>query len=128
MHETVQPSDLSFFSTLVAAGSLSAAARELGLSPAAVSKHLTQMETRAGLSFINRTTRRMMLTPEGELYLEHARRILDELDELAEVHDADPLGHVLDHREVVGDHHDLDRKSTRLNSSHEFVSRMPSSA
>ncbi|WP_250479772.1 MULTISPECIES: LysR substrate-binding domain-containing protein [unclassified Caballeronia] len=85
MQETVQPSDLSFFSTLASAGSLSAAARELGLTPAAISKHLAQMESRAGVPFINRTTRRMMLTPEGELYLEHARRILDEMEELAEL-------------------------------------------
>src|ERR1700722_11986317 len=85
MAEAVQPSDLGFFSTLAASGSLSAAARELGLTAAAVSKHLTQMERRAGVALINRTTRRMMLTPEGELYLEHARRILDEIDELSEM-------------------------------------------
>ncbi|MGA7781600.1 MAG: LysR substrate-binding domain-containing protein [Paraburkholderia sp.] len=85
MSDTVLPSDLSFFSTLAASGSLSAAARELGLTAAAVSKHLTQMESRAGVGLINRTTRRMMLTPEGELYLQHARRILDEIDELAEL-------------------------------------------
>ncbi|MFL9963615.1 LysR substrate-binding domain-containing protein [Paraburkholderia sediminicola] len=85
MRETVQPADLSFFSTLAASGSLSAAARELGLTPAAVSKRLTQMESRAGVALINRTTRRMMLTPEGELYVEHARRILDEIDQLSEL-------------------------------------------
>ena len=85
MRDTVQPADLSFFSTLAASGSLSAAARELGLTAAAVSKHLTQMESRAGVALVNRTTRRMMLTPEGELYLAHARRILDEIDELAEL-------------------------------------------
>jgi LysR family transcriptional activator of dmlA len=85
MRDAVEPSDLSFFSTLAASGSLSAAARELGLTPAAVSKHLTQMETRAGVQLVNRTTRRMMLTPEGEMYLDHARRILDEIDELAEL-------------------------------------------
>ena len=83
MVEAVQPSDLSFFSTLAASGSLSAAARELGLTAAAISKHLTQMERRAGVMLVNRTTRRMTLTPEGEVYLEHARRILDEIDELA---------------------------------------------
>jgi LysR family transcriptional regulator, transcriptional activator for dmlA len=38
------------------------------------------MESRAGVALVNRTTRRMGLTPEGELYLEHARRILDEID------------------------------------------------
>ncbi|SAK81206.1 LysR family transcriptional regulator [Caballeronia calidae] len=85
MSDTVQPADLSFFSTLSAAGSLSAAARELGLTAAAVSKRLSQMETRAGVALVNRTTRRMMLTPEGELYLERARRILDEIDELSEL-------------------------------------------
>ena len=85
MRETVQPADLSFFSTLAASSSLSAAARELGLTAAAVSKSLTQMESRAGVALINRTTRRMMLTPEGELYVEHARRILDRIDELAEL-------------------------------------------
>ncbi|MBB5501371.1 LysR substrate-binding domain-containing protein [Paraburkholderia sp. MM5384-R2] len=85
MRDTVQPADLGFFSTLAAGGSLSAAARELGLTAAAVSKRLTQMEQRAGVALVNRTTRRMMLTPEGELYLERARRILDEIDELAEL-------------------------------------------
>lgn len=83
--DTIQPSDLRFFSVLAACGSLSAAARELGLTAAAVSKHLTQMETRADVVLVNRTTRRMMLTPEGELYLEHARRILDEIDDLGEL-------------------------------------------
>jgi DNA-binding transcriptional LysR family regulator len=83
--ETVLPSDLSFFSTLAASGSLSAAARELGLTAAAVSKRLALMERRAGVALVNRTTRRMMLTPEGELYLAHARRILDEIGELSEL-------------------------------------------
>jgi len=85
MNETVLPADLSFFSVLAASGSLSAAAREMGLTAAAVSKHLAQMESRAGVPLVNRTTRRMMLTPEGELYLEHARRILDDIDALSEL-------------------------------------------
>lgn len=85
MADTVQPADLGFFSTLAAAGSLSAAARELGLTAAAVSKRLTQMERRAGVTLVNRTTRRMMLTPEGDVYLDYARRILDQMDELGEL-------------------------------------------
>src|SRR4249920_2211358 len=44
-----------------------------------------QMETRVGVSLVNRTTRRMSLTPEGELYLEHARRILGEIDDMEEL-------------------------------------------
>lgn len=85
MGNTIQPSDLGFFSTLAVSGSLSAAARELGLTPAAVSKRLAQMESRTGVALINRTTRRMMLTPEGELYVEHARRILEEIEELSDL-------------------------------------------
>jgi DNA-binding transcriptional LysR family regulator len=50
-----------------------------------VSKHLAQMEARLGVSLLNRTTRRMSLTPEGELYLEHARRILGEIDDMEQL-------------------------------------------
>jgi len=78
----VQPADLEFFATLATAGSLSAAARELGVSTPAVSKRLAAMEARLGSALVSRTTRRMGLTPEGELVLAHARRILGELDEL----------------------------------------------
>ena len=81
----IQPADLGFFTTLASTGSLSAAARELGVTTPAVSKRLAQMESRAGMSLVNRTTRRMNLTPEGELYLKHARRILGEIDNLAEL-------------------------------------------
>ena len=81
----IAPADLGFFSALCGAGSLSAAARELGITTAAVSKHLTQMESRLGTALLSRTTRRMSLTQEGELYLEHARRILAAIDDLQEV-------------------------------------------
>lgn len=81
----IAPADLGFFSALCSAGSLSAAARELGITTAAVSKHLTQMESRLGTALLSRTTRRMSLTQEGELYLEHARRILAAIDDLREV-------------------------------------------
>ena len=85
MRETIHPLDLGFFSTLAACDSLSSAARELGITAAAVSKHLALMEARVGVSLVNRTTRRMSLTPEGELYLAHARRILDDIDDLAQL-------------------------------------------
>src|SRR5450830_855376 len=85
MSELIQPADLGFFSVLASAGSLSAAGRELGVTTPAVSKHLAQIETRLGVLLINRTTRRMSLTPEGELYLAHARRILGQIDDMAEL-------------------------------------------
>ncbi|RZL90533.1 MAG: LysR family transcriptional regulator [Variovorax sp.] len=82
MSSEIQPADLGFFSALASAGSLSAAARELGITTPAVSKHLALMESRIGVLLVNRTTRRMSLTPEGELYLEHARRILGDIDSM----------------------------------------------
>ncbi|MET0167108.1 MAG: LysR substrate-binding domain-containing protein [Vicinamibacterales bacterium] len=85
MASGVQPADLGFFSVLAAAGSLSAAARELGITTPAVSKRLALMESRVGISLLNRTTRRMSLTPEGEVYLEHARRILSDIDDMEEL-------------------------------------------
>lgn len=81
----VQPADLGFFSVLASAGSLSAAARELGITTPAVSKHLALMESRLGVPLVNRTTRRMGLTPEGELYLAQARRILGEIAGMEEM-------------------------------------------
>jgi DNA-binding transcriptional LysR family regulator len=82
MSTGIQPADLSFFSALASAPSLSAAARELGITTPAVSKRLAQMEARLGVSLVNRTTRRMSLTPEGELYLSHARRILQDIEDM----------------------------------------------
>ena len=81
----IQAAELGFFSTLVACGSLSAAGRELGISTAAVSKRLSQMEARTGVALVNRSTRRMSLTPEGEVFVEHARRILGDIDDLNEL-------------------------------------------
>jgi len=85
MGTAIQPADLGFFSALVAAGSLSAAARELGITTPAVSKRLSQMEARLGTSLLSRTTRRMSLTAEGELYLERARAILGEIDDMEQM-------------------------------------------
>ena len=85
MSSGIQPTDLGFFSVLAGAGSLSAAVRELGITTPAVSKHLALMESRVGVSLVNRTTRRMSLTPEGEVYLEHARRILGEINDMEEL-------------------------------------------
>jgi LysR family transcriptional activator of dmlA len=82
MSSRLQLSDLGFFSLLVSSGSLSAAAREMRISTPAVSKRLAQMEAHLGVSLLNRTTRRMSLTVEGETCLGHARRILGEMEDL----------------------------------------------
>ena len=74
--------DLQLFSTLATCGSLSAAAREHNLTLAAVSKRLAALEARLGARLVNRSTRRMSLTQEGEAYLERGRQILTDLNEL----------------------------------------------
>lgn len=76
--------DLAFFQRLARAGSLTATARDLGLSLSAVSKRLKQLESRLGVSLASRTTRRLTLTAEGERYLADGGAILDELAELEE--------------------------------------------
>jgi DNA-binding transcriptional LysR family regulator len=80
----IQAADLEFFVSLVTSGSLSAAAREQGVSTAAVSRHLSLMENRLGFALLNRTTRRMSLTPEGEVYLDYARKIHGDMEELSD--------------------------------------------
>ncbi len=74
--------EMAFFSLLIRCGSLSAAARELGLTTPAVSTRLALLEARLGLQLLTRTTRRMSLTAEGEEYLVQARRILDDIEEV----------------------------------------------
>lgn len=82
MAQGIQPAELAFFVALAGSGSLSAAARELGVSNSAVSKRLAQIEARSGVLLVNRSTRRMGLTPEGEAVVERARRILGEIEEI----------------------------------------------
>lgn len=74
--------DLSFFQQVATRGSLTEVARQLGLSLPAVSKRLSQLEARLGVQLLQRTTRRLSLTPEGTLYLEGGRPILRQLEEL----------------------------------------------
>ncbi|MCI1044755.1 LysR substrate-binding domain-containing protein [Caballeronia zhejiangensis] len=74
--------DLEFFARLVTQGSLSALARELGVTPPAVSARLSQLERRLGVKLLNRTTRRLAMTQEGELYLGTGSRLLEQVQEL----------------------------------------------
>ncbi|VVE17040.1 LysR family transcriptional regulator [Pandoraea eparura] len=74
--------ELQFFCTLVRQGSLAATARELNLTPPAVSRRLSNLEDRLGVRLLNRTTRRISLTSEGEVYFAHAQRILSDIDDM----------------------------------------------
>lgn len=89
--------EMAFFQVLMRCGSLSAAARELGLTTPAVSRRLAMLETRLGVQMLNRTTRRISLTPEGEEYLIQARRILADIQDMEHALSrslSEPRGHV----------------------------------
>ena len=75
------PTDMTAFVRAVERGGFSAAARELGLTPSAISKLVTRMEDRLGVRLLNRTTRKLALTPEGEAYFHRAQRILADIEE-----------------------------------------------
>jgi len=75
-------SELAFFCLLIQQGSLAATARELNLTPPAVSRRLTLLEERLGVRLLNRTTRRISPTSEGEVYFQNAQRILSDIDEM----------------------------------------------
>ena len=68
--------DLQVFVRTADRGSLSAAARELGISPALASAAVKRLEGELGLRLFVRTTRSLSLTAEGTQYLEHAREAL----------------------------------------------------
>src|SRR3990170_409048 len=73
--------EITIFARVVSAGSLSAAARDLGLSPALVSRRLSGVEARLGVRLINRTTRSLHMTDEGAAYYETCTRLLAEMEE-----------------------------------------------
>lgn len=68
--------DYRLFANVVERGSLSAAGRELGLSPAAASKRMAALEARLGARLIHRTTRRLSTTQAGQAFYEEVRAIL----------------------------------------------------
>lgn len=71
---------LEVFAKVAAAGSLSAAARAMGLSQTMVTKHIAALEARLGTKLFHRSTRRLSITEAGRNYLESAERILAELE------------------------------------------------
>ena len=76
--------EMCVFTTVAQEGSLSAAARALGLTPSAVSRIITRTEQRLGARLLLRTTRAIAFTAEGEAFLRGARRILADMDEVEE--------------------------------------------
>src|SRR5438874_13159633 len=74
--------DLEAFVRVVEAQGFSAAAPALGLTPSAVSKLITRLESRLGVRLLQRTTRAIHLTADGDAFYEQARRIVGDITAL----------------------------------------------
>lgn len=84
MNNFVENEDLRVFVTVVRKAGFAAAALELGMSPAYVSKRIGVLEDRLGVILFQRTTRRIVITEDGERVLAHAQTILEHLDSLVD--------------------------------------------
>ena len=71
--------EFQLFVEIVRAGNLSAAARALNSSPAAMSRGLTALESRLGVRLVTRTSRAFELTEEGQLFYERCARIVADI-------------------------------------------------
>jgi DNA-binding transcriptional LysR family regulator len=82
---------LQVFVRVAALGSLSAAARSLGMSQTMATKHVAAIEKRLGVRLLHRTTRRLTLTEAGQRYRDAAERMLSDLEEAEAAVAADRL-------------------------------------
>jgi DNA-binding transcriptional LysR family regulator len=79
--EVNRSGEMEVFVRAIESGGFSPAARALRMTPSAVSKLVARLERRLGARLINRSTRKLLLTAEGEVFLENARGVLADLDE-----------------------------------------------
>ena len=73
--------EMEAFATVVDQGGFTDAARKMGISKSAVSKHVSALEARLGTRLLNRTTRRVSPTEIGLVYFDRARRVLNDAGE-----------------------------------------------
>lgn len=73
-------SDMVVFKEVVEAGGFSAAARQMGAAPSSISRTISRLESELGTRLFHRTTRKQSLTESGELYFQHAQRIVAEIE------------------------------------------------
>lgn len=76
--------DLIFFRVLARSPSLAEAARSLNVTPPAVTQRLRALEARVGVMLVDRTSRGLSLTDEGELIATEGMQIIGAMEELAE--------------------------------------------
>lgn len=78
--DTNRSGEMEVFVRVGELGSLSAAARAFRMTPSAVSKLVARLESRLGVPLLNRSTRRVQLTPEGSVFLERSTRVLADIE------------------------------------------------
>jgi DNA-binding transcriptional LysR family regulator len=72
--------EMQVFLRVVETGSFSEAARVLGMTPSTVSKLISRIEARLGVRLVERSTRQLSLTTEGQIYYERSQSLLNDLD------------------------------------------------
>jgi DNA-binding transcriptional LysR family regulator len=75
--------DIEFFAVIAESSSLAAAARRLDVTPPAVSQRLRQLESRMGVRLVDRSSKQLHLTPEGELLAARGAGVLAEIEVIA---------------------------------------------
>src|ERR1700676_5137339 len=73
--------EMEVFARVVDLGGFTAAAREFRLTPSGVRSLVSRLEARLSARLINRSTRRLQLTPEGQAFYDRAVRVLADMDE-----------------------------------------------
>lgn len=71
--------ELTIFVAVVESGSFSRAAEQLGQANSAISRSVKKLEMKLGVSLLNRTTRQLSLTEEGERYFRRVQSVLQEM-------------------------------------------------
>ncbi|WP_025565124.1 LysR family transcriptional regulator [Psychromonas sp. SP041] len=73
-------SNIQLFVNVVEKGSFSAVARSMEVTPSAVSRQISQLEKELGARLFQRTTRKQSLTEAGDIYFQHAKRLVDDIE------------------------------------------------
>ncbi|KLD76917.1 LysR family transcriptional regulator [Xanthomonas hyacinthi] len=96
MHQFNRSTEMAIFVQVVESSGLSSAARRLDMTPSAISKLINRLEARLGVRLLNRTTRKLQLTPEGSVFYDRCLRILEDIAsaELEATLGAQPRGRV----------------------------------
>ncbi|TPG26639.1 LysR family transcriptional regulator [Variovorax guangxiensis] len=107
--EVNRSGEMEAFVQVVERGGFSAAARALGMTPSAISKLISRLESRLAVQLVHRSTRKLTLTPEGQQFHERSLRVLADMDEAERcaASGAAPRGRVSINASVPFGHHVL---------------------